>query len=697
MNLHPVARLVLPFLLASTGTRYALAAPEAPADSEPPYPAVVRVAGHYDNAVGTSDAASQGTITADLIASRPLLRTAELLEFVPGMIVTQHSGDGKANQYFLRGFNLDHGTDFATEVDGIPVNMRSHAHGQGYSDLNFLIPELVQRIEYKKGTYFADEGDFASAGAAHIVLANSLAQGIASLSAGSFGYRRGVVANSVRLGGGTLLGALEVGRNDGPWQVPEGVRKSTGVLRYSEGTADDGYNVTAMAYRNRWQATDQVPQRAVASGLIDRFGSLDPTDGGDSARTSLSFAMRKRTGAPDGDDGRFAFNAYAVHSTLSLFSDFTYALAHPDGSDQFNQRERRDMIGANASQSWRAALGDLPMRNRVGVQVRHDRLAPVGLYETDARVRTATVREDRVCETSVGVFAESTVQWTPWLRSIAGLRYDTYRFGIDSSIDGNSGRARDGIVSPKLSLVAGPWSETELFANLGTGFHSNDARGTTQTRLPDGTPATPVTPLVRTKGMELGIRSEIVPGLQSSAALWRLDIASELVFVGDAGETEPSRASRRAGIEWNNHYIATPWLLFDLDAAVSRARYTEADPAGDYVPGALNRVLSFGMTMKDRAGWDVAFQLRHFGPRPLVEDGSVRSAATTLAYLRTGYRLGRRTRLDLDITNLFDKAASDIDYYYASRLPGEGPEGVNDVHFHPVEPRAFRVTLTHNF
>ncbi|WP_354670179.1 TonB-dependent receptor [Janthinobacterium sp. SUN120] len=652
----------------------------------------VRVTGHYDNAVGTSDAASQGVITNELIVNRPALRTGELLEFVPGLIVTQHSGDGKANQYFLRGFNLDHGTDFATYVDGMPVNMRTHAHGQGYSDLNFLIPELVQRIDYKKGPYFAGEGDFSSAGSARIRLADKLPQGQASVSVGQHGYVRGVVADSAAAGPGTLLYGLEVNRNNGPWDVPENVRKYSGVLRYSQGTPDDGFSVTGMAYRNSWNATDQVPLRAVASGQIGRFGSLAPSDGGDTSRYSLSYAMRKRT-----EKGLFELDAYLIRSQLELNSDFTYFLANPVAGDQFQQSERRTVAGVNAAESWSTELAGLPMRNKVGVQARYDRLSPVGLYNTVERVRQSTVREDRVREASVGLYGENTVQWLPWLRSVAGLRYDAYRFNVASSIAGNSGTANDHVVSPKLSLILGPWSKTEFFVNYGKGFHSNDARGTTQTRLPDGQAATPVTPLVPTKGVELGARTEWLPGLQSSLALWRLDIASELLFVGDAGETEASRASRRHGIEWNNHYIAAPWLLFDLDLAASRSRYTQNDPAGNHIPGAIDKVASFGVTVTDQGPWSGAFQLRYFGPRPLIEDNSVRSASTTLAYARLAYQLNRKTRLSLDVFNLFDKRASDIDYYYASRLPGEAADGVNDRHFHPVEPRSVRLTLSYAF
>lgn len=654
--------------------------------------AVVAVPGHYDNAVGTSDAASQGAITTELITNRPALRTGELLEFVPGMVVTQHSGDGKANQYFLRGFNLDHGTDFATYVDGMPVNMRSHAHGQGYSDLNFLIPELVQRIDYKKGPYFAGEGDFASAGAARIRQAERLPQGIASLSLGSGGYQRGVLADSLAALHGTLLYGLEINRNDGPWDTPERVRKYNALLRYSQGGKDDGFNITAMAYRNRWNATDQIPLRAVQSGQIGRFGTLDASDGGDSARDSLSYAMRKRNAS-----GLFEFDAYLVRSRLDLYSNFGYFLNHPDHGDQFTQSERRTMAGLNASQSWTTSVAGFDMRNKFGLQSRFDRLSPVGLYDSVARVRSGTIREDRVREGSVGLYGENTVQWLPSLRSVAGLRYDAYRFNINSSIDGNSGKASDAIVSPKLSLIFGPWKQTEYFVNYGKGFHSNDARGTTQTRLPDGGPSTPVTPLVATRGGEVGVRSEWLPGLQSSLALWRLNIDSELLFIGDAGETEPSRASRRSGIEWNNHYIAAPWLLFDVDLAASRARYSQDDPAGNYIPGSVERVVSFGMTVSDLGNWSGGLNVRHFGPRALVEDNSVRSASTTLVYARLGYRVNVRTRLTLDVFNLLDKQASDIDYYYASRLRGEAAGGVDDRHFHPVERRSLRLTLAHNF
>jgi outer membrane receptor protein involved in Fe transport len=668
----------------------------------------VQIKGNYINSVGSSDAASQGIVTSKLIESRPTLRPAEVLEFVPGVIVTQHSGDGKANQYFLRGFNLDHGTDFATFVDGMPVNMPSHAHGQGYSDLNWLIPELVDRIAYRKGPYFAEEGDFASAGSARIRLFDALPNGIGSLTLGENGYARALLANSMALGSGSLLYAIETAHNNGPWENREKFHRANGVVRYSFGGSDLRQSVTGMAYSAGWKATDQVPLRAVDNGLIGRFGAVDPTDGGRTSRYSLSYEAERTE-----PTGSLRFNAYVVRSRLSLYSNFTFFLEHPIdldptqiAGDQFEQAERRTIYGLAAAKSWNMSFGGRDMTNTIGLQIRHDRLDPVGLYSTVAQQRAALTQESRVRETSAGVYGENALQWAPWLRSVAGVRADRFDFAVASSISENSGKRHAMIASPKISVILGPWAKTEYFVNGGYGFHSNDARGVnaTVTAKPDTSgmrsPAEPARPLVRSKGFELGLRTELVPGLQSSLALWQLRLGSELVFVGDAGETEPSRASKRYGVEWNNHYVAASWLLLDLDLALSRARFTgpDHDPGvGDHVPGSIAKVASFGVTVTDRGPLFGQFQMRYFGPRPLIEDNSQRSKATTLATLRLGYRVTNDVRVALDVFNLFDRNASDIDYYYSSRLKGEPVGGVNDVHFHPVEPRSVRLTLTAAF
>ncbi|QGZ43344.1 TonB-dependent receptor [Pseudoduganella flava] len=653
----------------------------------------VELVGHYDNGIGTSDGASQGSVTAELMASRPALRPGELLEFVPGVIVTQHSGDGKANQYYLRGFNLDHGTDFATFVDGMPVNMRTHAHGQGYTDLNFLIPELVDRINYRKGPYYADEGDFASAGAARMTLANRLKENTAAVTVGEHQYVRSVLTGSTPLGAGNLLYGAEYAHNDGQWVVPEAFHKSLGVLRYSQGARDDQFTVTGMFYQGAWYASNQIPLRAVQGGRIDRYGTIDPSDAGETSRYSLSATLRKRSA-----DRLLQANAYVVQSALTLFANFTYFLDDPENGDQTRQTEKRRMGGFDIAHTWFSHWGTLDIANKVGVQGRYDYLSPLALYATRDQRTLRTISESTVREGSVGLFVENTIKWRDWLRTTAGLRHDRYRFDVASDIAENSGKVGAGTTSPKLGIVLGPWAATELFVQYGAGFHSNDARGTTVHLAPkEREPVDPVTPLVKTRGAEIGARTEIVPGLQSSLAVWKLRAASELVFSGDAGDTSPSRGSKRSGVEWNNHYIANAGLLLDLDLAWSRARYTGHDEAGDHIPGAIGKVASFGATMTNVGPWSAAFQMRYIGPRPLIEDDSQRSGTTAIAYARLGYRFNRRWAAQLDAFNLFDRRVSDVDYYYASRLPGEPAEGVADIHYHPAERRSFRLTVKASF
>lgn len=659
----------------------------------------VEVLGHYENAIGTSDAASAGTVTAKLLENRPALRPGEVLEFVPGVIVTQHSGDGKANQYFLRGFNLDHGTDFETSVAGMPVNMRTHAHGQGYTDLNFLIPELIERIDYKKGPYYAELGDFANAGAAHMQLFNQLPRGIASMTIGAHDFTRALIANSTDSDEHTLLYALDLSRNNGPWDNPEGFHRANGLLRYSGGTKDNGFSITGMAYSARWTSTDQIPERAVDSGLIDRFGTLNSTDGGETHRYSLSFEDNKSNA-----EGHSEINFYAVKSDLKLFSDFTFQLDHPvdlgdpTNGDQFEQAEKRLMLGFNVAHTFFSILADHKSDTRIGVQGRYDKLDPVALYATVARDLAAITREDAVREASAGAYVSNTTHWSNWLRTIIGVRFDAFYFDVDSNLAAISGTTNDTITSPKFSAIFGPWSKTEYFLNYGEGFHSNDARGTTQHVAPtSGDPTQPVTPLVKSRGAEMGARTEIIPGLQSSIAVWELKLGSELVFVGDAGDTEPNRGSKRYGIEWSNHYTANDWLLIDVDLSASHARFTEDAAIGNYIPGALDRVASFGLTLTDLGPWFAQLQFRYFGPRPLIEDNSQRSNATFLAYLRGGYRIDNHWKVAVDIFNLLDRKASDIDYYYTSRLTGEAAAGVDDRHFHPVEPRTLRGSVIYNF
>ena len=424
--------------------------------------------------------ASQITITGEALNARPVARPGEILEAVPGLIVTQHSGEGKANQYFLRGYNLDHGTDMAIWVDDVPVNMRTHAHGQGYADLNWLMPETINSVDVRKGPYFADEGDFGSAGNLHIGLIDRTDKSIAQVTAGSFGYKRLFGMGSSKVGDGTLLVAGEAGTYNGPWDNPDDTRKLNSLVRYTQGTALDGFSITGMAYSNRWNSTDQVPLRAISSGQLGRYGAEDPTDGGNTDR----FALSARVAGTD-DAGSWKANAFAVKSTLDLFNNFTYFLADPVLGDQFHQRDDRIMAGANASRTINGSLAGRLMETTFGVQTRYDAI-DLGLTDTYQRSFLSNVRSDKVGEASVGVYAQNTVHWTDWLRTTLGWRGDYYDARVTSLFDANnSGKSSAAIGSPKFTAVVGPFYKTEFFVGAGMGMHSNDARGTTITEFAD--------------------------------------------------------------------------------------------------------------------------------------------------------------------------------------------------------------------
>ena len=668
-------------LAACSANAHAAGVPAADLDE-------VVVTAHRHVLIGKVDSSSQGTVTRAQLETRPALRTGELLETVPGLVVTQHSGDGKANQYFLRGFNLDHGTDLATSVDGIPVNMHTHGHGQGYTDINFVIPELLDRVEYKKGTYYADEGNFSAAGAVDLRYRRTMDRPMLSLTLGEDNYARGVFAGSTEAAGGDLLWGLEYGVTDGPWKLPEDLRRVNALARYSRGDRGDGYSITASAYDGSWRSTDQVPERAVASGLLDRFGFIDPTNGGESHRHSVAFDIAKPLGG-----WQFEANSYALDYELDLFSNFTYALDAANG-DQFEQFDARKAYGANAQISRATRYAGMPGVLTLGFQSRMDDIGRVGLYLTDERQRLRTIREDAVRRIGLGFHVEQQLQPVEWLRIVAGLRHDRADFEVRSDLAANSGDAADHITSPKFSMIFGPWANTEFFVNAGRGFHENDARGTTISLDPaDGaTIVERVRPIVRASGAEIGMRTALLPYTQLALTAWTLDLDSELLYVGDAGATEANRASERRGVELGLYVTPLAWLTLDADLAWSRGRFSAFDPAGDYIPGAVERVASMGVAVQHPGGWFGGARFRHFGAAPLVEDASVRSNPTTLVNLEIGRRFGERFSVSLAAFNLFDADDNDITYFYESRLPGEAAP-VEDRHFHPVEPRTLRMTV----
>jgi len=677
----------------------------------------INVQGREDSLIGIADSATLGTVGATEIQDRPILRSGEVLETVPGIIITQHAGGGKANQYFLRGFNLDHGTDFAIFLDGMPLNLPSHAHGEGYADMNTVIPEFVERVDFQKGPYYADIGNYGSAGSANVVFFKTLPQNFFQVEGGMYGFGRAVFGGSQKLGSGSLLYGGEVYHDDGPWNRPDNYYKFNGLLTYSRGGDADGFSITARGYHGKWNSSDQIADSAVP--LVGFFGTLNPTDGGNSQRYSLQAEWHRQDA-----NSETKLMAYGFYYDLDLFSDFTYFLTDPIHGDQFEQKDRRWVAGLDARHTIFSQWFGLKVANMFGLQVRNDWINN-GLFQTENRVRVdktdsatgntlpASTQADRFTDTQVGFYAENKIQWTEKFRTDAALRGDVEHFDVTSLVtQANSGTATKVLPSPKLSLIFGPWSNTEFYVQGGFGFHSNDGRGTTQTVEPvsgenpyPNTPATPIPPLIPTKGAEVGVRTLAVPHLQSTISFWYLHSASELQQSGDTGGTTASRQpSDRYGVEWANYYTPLEHVAFDFDLANSKALFSEIDeddaapdsPGGRRVPEAVGLVMASGITLHDLKGFSGSLRLRYFGPRDLTSDGTYRSKATALLNAAVGYQINKTWGVSAEFLNLLNRRDHDIDYAYENQITLTAVPAFTNV-FHPVEPFQVRVGLHYAF
>ena len=669
----------------------------------------VVVEARKDDMTGIATSATDGAIGAEDLSKRPILRSGEIVETIPGVIATQHSGGGKANQYFLRGFNLDHGTDLRINVDGMQVNLPTHGHGQGYADLNFVIPEVIETVQFRKGLYRARDGDFSSAGATDIRLFDTLPRATVLASLGGNDYQRTLLAGSTEFAGGNILGGLEYYHYDGPWVQPDDFTKLNGLLRYSRGDRLRGWSVSAMGYDGEWGATDQIPRRA-AGTTIDRFGLIDPDLGGDSSRYSLSGEFHRA-----GEGWSRDFNAYAVGYDLDLLSNFTYCLDGGDAAscniddDQFLQRDDRVIVGSRFDQQWNRNWGGRRLQWGVGAELQFHSIDN-GLFRTEAGAirpgAAGIIREDSVEQWIGGIYADVDVRWTDRFRTVAGLRADHVDVDVRSHLPENSGSRDDSIGSPRLSLIFGPWSRTELYLNYGRGFHSNDARGMVTTVDPVSLdPVVPADPLVRSQTADIGVRTTALKELQTTLSFFWIELDSELVFVGDAGTTEPGPPSRRVGFELANFYRPKPWFSLDLDISYTDAAFLDVPAGEDRIPGALEETVAAGVALGRETGLFGTLRWRYFGAFPLTEDNSVRGTVTSLVSGRLGYGFKSGLRLVLDGFNLLDREDADIQYYYASRLPAstspsgvaEDVGGVEDVHFHPMESRTFRFWVEYAF
>ena len=638
--------------------------------------------------IGTADSASQGVIGYADFSTRPIARVGELVEVVPGMIATQHSGPGKANQYFLRGFNLDHGSDFSTFFDGMPVNMRTHAHAQGYMDLNFIIPEIIERIDFQKGPYFADTGDFSLAGSNSMKTYDVLEEGFSELTLGSRDEIRFVTANSFDFAEGSLLYALEHQQTNGFYDLEQDVRKLNGLLKYTGDFAGVPSRITLSAYDSEWTSTNQVPQRAVNSGLIDRFGFIDPDLGGESYRYSITgnFELAES----------WDLNLYASSYYMSLINNPTYLLNDPINGDEFEQEDERRLFGGTLRNEAEIELFGVPVRRTVGSDIRYDNVDELNLFNTLSRRRISTIREDKAEEFSIGAFGELQFLVTDALRATVGVRYDYYDGEVDAFRSQNSGSDDDSLWQPNIGLAYRLNENLEFYGNYGHGFHSNDVRAAVNTVDPvTGDPTESLEMLVEGKGSEIGFRYDTLEGFNLSAAYYTLKMDSELVFVGDAGTTEPGDPSRRDGIEVTSFWEISDQLVFDISGAKSDGHFIGLPSGENAIPDAHDLVYGAGLTYAGGNGWTSSLRVRHFGDAALTEDEVVEKGSSTLLHFGLSYEQDN-WEIGLDILNLLDEEDDDIAYWFESQLPGEAA-AVEDIHFHPADPRTVRVLMKYKF
>ena len=652
----------------------------------------VTVTGRKKVLVGEARSASEGVISQVDIYKRPVQRPGDILEAVPGLIVTQHSGSGKSNQLYLRGFNLDHGTDFATWIDGMPVNMRSHGHGQGYTDINFLMPEIIEEMSFVKGPYHSEIGDFSSAGGVHIQTIDQLDKKSIKVGLGENGFNRILAMGSKKIESEVITGALELQGYDGPWiDITEDVNKVNGFFKFARNNELGKRSITAMIYDNEWNSADQIPSRAISEGIIDDFGSLDKTLGGSTRRMSVSSEY-----SHDHKTNKVVWRSYIIGYELDLWSNFTYLLDDPVGGDQFKQRDKRTIFGGSYENLWVGNTESFT-EHRFGIDFRHDAVDEVGLYRSREREIMGPIREDQVDESSISSFYEMSFDLRSSWRAVLGIRADAFKFKVNSKDYNLTDDDSDFILSPKASIAYAFSDNNEMYFSYGNGFHSNDARGVITFRDPiTEEKLSPADPLVKSTGFEWGIKALINEQLNTSLAVWSLELDSELLFVGDAGNTEANRPSKRWGIEFNNLWSINEIWSLEADFAYSNAKFNDDDLENRSVPGSLKNVASGILSAEYPSGFFASFSFRYFGEVPLIEDGSIKSEGSTYANLALGWLMDD-WQVQLDILNIFDSNDHDIDYFYASRLAGEPANGYEDIHYHIFEPRQIRFYLSKEF
>ena len=688
--------------------------------------------------LGTVSSASEGIVTDEEIQLLPTYRPGQVLETVPGLIVTLHSGEGKANQYLMRGYNLDHGTDLETYVDGMPINQPTHAHGQGYTDLNFMIPELADSITYTKGTYYANVGDFGAVGSVRVGYRDSIPNQ-AAVTVGTLGFQRIFSAGSEALGDGHLLAAVEVQHYDGPFVTADDARKENAVLRYSEGDEHDGYSVTGMVYHQLWTNTTDIPLRAIEEDIVpDRFGTLDPTDGGRAWRGSLSFNYYATVG-----DGQFSASSFLIDNQLHLWNNFTHYLVDPTHGDQEDQMENRRALGGQANWVLPVPLGAIRNEFSVGVLTRDD-ILHVGRLPSEDRVPLPAAdappsfsNDDQVYLFSGAAYVQAITRWTSNFRSVLGFR-DDYQHGTDIDYLAqlhlaagytNGGTVDQSLPQPKCSLIYTASVSLEFYASAGRGFHSADIRGVNQDTSVDlGLPHTPL--LARQEGQEVGLRTTVGRNLAMTFAVYNLWQQSETIIDPDVGQDSAGPPSRRYGFEWNVTYKIYRWLELYGSVSANHTRFTRpfddgTGHEGTYITDAPVMTGELALYVSDFGPWSGGIDYRYLGSYP-VSSGPCNNAAAVKDFpnvatscanaptalgqvnaqgfgevnLDVHYALPANWSTSLGIYNLLNTHAAAAEFWYVDRLNNEigtYPDGRADIHEHPLEPITVRFTVAKKF
>lgn len=656
------------------------AAPAAAQDQTPPSPPALDaiLPPVLVTAPPALSSSSEQLIPGKDFELRPQGRPADVLRLIPGLIINQHQGGGKAEQYLIRGFDADHGTDLALFVDGLPVNLRSHAHGQGYADLHFLIPETVKTVDVLKGPYWAEYGDFDTAGVVSFVTRDYVEENTLEVAGGSFNTQRYLALLSPSRGALKTFIAADLYRSDGPFDRANGYIRFNLFAKASADIAEDmRLAVSASHYRAEWHGSGQIPARAVRSGLIDRFGAIDPTEGGVTQRTNVNVEYSWKPT----ENQKLSAHAYLTYYELSLFNDFTFFLSDPTLGDEINQRDRRFLAGFDTQYEVKSRPAGIPVTTTAGFQYRID-TPHVVLASATQRHQTGRVQDVRIVEQSYSPFLKFDIAPVEKVRLVTGARGDVFSYQgtqqvntVEGDLNGRVIRARPNV---KANLILGPWAETEWFANFGTGYHSNDARAVLADRKLDALPTA--------RGYEFGLRSRLVPRVELFATYWFLDLGSELVFVGDDGTTRAQGPSHRDGLELGAKVRLLDWLIFTGDFTYTRkAEFTRT---GEAVPLAPLWTARADLTARLPWGLASSFEMRYLGDRFADPDRHQTARGYTIFNWTTRYRY-KSLDAFLSIENLTNTQWREAQFFFTSRLRGEPAGGVDDIHFTPGTPRSF--------